>query len=55
MDLQLVLVVVGLVVAGSLVTLTLLLVWLAHKQRRQRLVDPETGPRCGCLRTADLL
>ncbi|XP_046891897.1 uncharacterized protein LOC124477871 [Hypomesus transpacificus] len=54
-DLQLVLVVVGLVVAGSLVTLTLLLVWLAHKQRRQRLVDPETGPRCGCLRTADLL
>lgn len=51
-ELDLVLVIVSLVVGSSLVTVTLLLVWLAYRRRAIWLLHSAAPPRacCGCLR-----
>ncbi|TMS07507.1 Uromodulin-like 1 [Larimichthys crocea] len=54
-ELDLVLVIVSLAVGSSLVTVTLLLVWLAYRRRAIWLLHSAAPPRacCGCLRPGD--
>lgn len=51
-ELDLVLVIVGLVVSSSLVTVMLLLVWLAYRRRAIWLLHSAAPPQacCGCMR-----